>query len=137
MNNPTLPLVSPAGIPGRPAAPTEYNPYLAHPSSDSDSVFMGAVSRLRSHRPVYFQQSKPDPQMPDFYDCRQNHLSPHRRYPHGDAYKLCCLYRSRSGLCPSSLDQSLCCQRFRAILSSFKQSAQIRFGSAFNRMAGK
>ena len=47
---------------------------------------MGALSQFRSHRPVYFQQSKPDPQMPDFYDCRQNHLSPHRRYPHGDAY---------------------------------------------------
>ena len=28
------------------------------------------------------------------------------------SYKLCCLYRSRSGLCPSSLGQSLCCQRF-------------------------
>ena len=28
-------------------------------------------------------------------------------------------------------------QRFRAILSSFKQSAQIRPGPAFNRMAGK
>ncbi len=40
-------------------------------------------------------------------------------------------------VCALLLWPVLCCQRFRAILSSFKQSAQIRFGSAFNRMAGK